>query len=166
MKQKLALSCALIHRPKVLFLDEPTTGVDAVSRQEFWDMLKQMKNHGISVFVSTPYMDEAILCDRIALIQKGNILDIASPDEVVRNFTKILIRVKAQNRYKLLQDLRTFPSADSVYPYGEYTHVTFKTDIKLNDLEAFLAQKGHEKLKVEKTQAGIEDRFIELMDNN
>lgn len=82
MKQKLALSCALVHRPKVLLLDEPTTGVDAVSRSEFWDMLAGLKKYGISILVSTPYMDEASRCDRIALINEGKILKIDTPDNI------------------------------------------------------------------------------------
>ena len=83
MKQKLALCCALIHAPKVLFLDEPTTGVDPVSRKEFWQMLKRLQQKGITILVSTPYMDEAALCDRIALIQKGKVLKIDSPQTIM-----------------------------------------------------------------------------------
>jgi ABC-type multidrug transport system ATPase subunit len=164
MKQKLALSCALIHRPKVLFLDEPTTGVDAVSRQDFWEMLSKMKHHDITVGVSTPYMDEAILCDRVALIQKGSILDIDTPKNITKHFAKKLVRVKAKDRYKLLLDLRQLDLTASAYPFGEYTHMTLKTDeTGLEEIRAMLLNKGTENLIVEYTDPGIEDRFIELM---
>ncbi|HBQ61086.1 MAG TPA: ATPase, partial [Balneolaceae bacterium] len=126
MKQKLALSCALIHKPKLLLLDEPTTGVDAVSRKEFWDMLKMLKQEGITIIVSTPYMDEAILCDRVALIQKGSILQIDTPTSVVNGFTKPLLGVKASNTYQLLKALKSFPGSDSVHPFGEFVHYTEK----------------------------------------
>jgi ABC-type multidrug transport system ATPase subunit len=167
MKQKLALSCALIHRPKVLFLDEPTTGVDAVSRQEFWDMLRDMKKHGITVFVSTPYMDEADLCDRVALIQKGKILDIDTPANIVSHFKRKLFRVRSRERYRLLQDLRANEHIDSAYPFGAFTHVTLKTEqLPASDLLQYLESLGHEELVVEPAVAGIEDRFIDLMKNH
>lgn len=167
MKQKLALSCALIHRPRVLFLDEPTTGVDAVSRQEFWEMLQGMKNHDITVFVSTPYMDEAVLCDRIALIQKGEILDIDTPKKVIEHFDRKLIRVKSNDRYALLQDLRSLEYTDTVYPFGEYTHVTLHDDEGITEsmIKDSLTEKGHLNLVVEATSPDIEDRFIDLMKN-
>src|SRR6185436_9220321 len=113
MKQKLALSCALIHRPSILFLDEPTTGVDAVSRKEFWDMLKNLKQQGITILVSTPYMDEASLCDKIALIQKGNIMSIDKPQHIIDNFGRQLFAAKARDLYGLLKDLRVDPAVDS-----------------------------------------------------
>jgi ABC-type multidrug transport system ATPase subunit len=84
MKQKLALSCALIHKPRVLFLDEPTTGVDVVSRVELWDMLQSLRQQGITILVSTPYMDEAQRCSRVALISGGTILGVDTPEDVVR----------------------------------------------------------------------------------
>ena len=163
MKQKLALSCALIHRPRVLFLDEPTTGVDAVSRQEFWQMLGEMKKHGITVFVSTPYMDEAIQCDRVALIQKGNILDIDTPGNIVLHFNRVLIRMKNENKYALLQELRRLPEVDRAYPFGEYTHVTLKDETPLSELIEKLRERGFSQLEAAYTTPGIEDRFIELM---
>jgi ABC-type multidrug transport system ATPase subunit len=164
MKQKLALSCALIHRPKVLLLDEPTTGVDAVSRQEFWEMLQDMKLHGITVLVSTPYMDEAILCDRVALIQKGAILDIDTPLKITQHFTRKLVRLKAKDKYKLIQDLRRIELSESVYPFGEYTHMTLKDDdVDLDEIRSILLSYGNENIIAEYAEPGIEDRFIELM---
>jgi ABC-type multidrug transport system ATPase subunit len=126
MKQKLALSCALVHKPTVLFLDEPTTGVDPVSRKEFWEMLKNLKKEGITIIVSTPYMDEAKLCDRIALIQHGEILSIETPARIVEQFPYKLFRAESSNNYQLLKDLRENPSIESVYMFGEHLHVTFK----------------------------------------
>src|ERR1017187_1007353 len=111
MKQKLALCCALIHKPEVLFLDEPTTGVDAVSRFEFWDMLKRLKSQGITILVSTAYMDEVAHCNRVALIDNGKILSIDSPDEIVNNFPEILFRVKSDKKHKLLKDLAGYEGA-------------------------------------------------------
>src|SRR5215470_3770264 len=118
MKQKLALSCALIHRPSVLFLDEPTTGVDAVSRKEFWEMLKRLKEQGITILVSTPYMDEASLCDRVALIQEGHIMTINTPAEIVRAFPDKLYAVKADDMYRLITDLTNYPGTGRIYPFG------------------------------------------------
>jgi len=163
MKQKLALSCALIHRPKVLLLDEPTTGVDAVSRQEFWAMLAEMKKHGITVFVSTPYMDEAIQCDRVALIQKGRLLDVDTPSRIVSHFKGKLIRIRNRDKYLLLQSLRKLPEVDKAYPFGEFTHVTLRSDITPEALIQLLEEGGLDGLEAGYTEPGIEDRFIELM---
>ena len=129
MKQKLALSCALIHKPSVLFLDEPTTGVDPVSRKEFWEMLKKLKVQGITIIVSTPYMDEATLCDRIALIQHGKILSIETPEKIVENYPKKLYSAESDNNYSLLEQLRRNILVDSVYMFGDSLHVTFKDKV-------------------------------------
>ena len=126
MKQKLALSCALIHRPSILFLDEPTTGVDAVSRKEFWEMLKGLKKQGITILVSTPYMDEASLCDRVALIQNGKILSINTPQGVVDSFSKPLWAVKSNRMLPLLHELLQKDYVENAYPFGEFHHVVIK----------------------------------------
>jgi ABC-type multidrug transport system ATPase subunit len=128
MKQKLALSCALIHKPSVLFLDEPTTGVDPVSRKEFWGMLKKLKNQGITILVSTPYMDEASLCDRVALIQQGEILSIDTPKNIADSYPRKLFAVEADNNYRLLMQLRENPAVHSVYSFGESLHLTFHNE--------------------------------------
>lgn len=164
MKQKLALSCALIHRPSILFLDEPTTGVDAVSRKEFWHMLKQLQNEGITILVSTPYMDEAALCDRVALIQNGKFLSIDTPEGTVSQFKKPLWAVKSDNMYKLQQDLRQFKGMASVYPFGEYYHLALNTDKLLKeDIYGYLTSQAHHDIEVNPIKAGIEDVFMELM---
>jgi ABC-type multidrug transport system ATPase subunit len=129
MKQKLALSCALIHKPTVLFLDEPTTGVDPVSRKEFWEMLKKLKKEGITIFVSTPYMDEARLCDRIALIQYGKILSIETPEMIINDFPEKLYRTHSENNYLLLLELRKNPKVKSAFMSGEFLHVVFKSEV-------------------------------------
>lgn len=163
MKQKLALSCALIHKPKVLFLDEPTTGVDPVSRKEFWDMLKRLNDKDITVLVSTPYMDEAALCDRIALIQDGEILTVDSPENIVGNHKDPLFNVSAKNTYKLIGDLKEFPENKSVYAFGEFIHYTHSNnDFSEDELRKFLEEKGHEDIRISKTEAGIEDVFMAL----
>ncbi|MDR1737443.1 MAG: ABC transporter ATP-binding protein [Candidatus Symbiothrix sp.] len=157
MKQKLALSCALIHKPTVLFLDEPTTGVDPVSRKEFWGMLKALKAAGITVLVSTPYMDEAILCDRIALMQHGQILSVDAPDKIVAQFPTKLYRVRSNNNYALLNRMRQHPAVETVFMFGEYLHVTFVDQSKATSacFSEFEAQ-------FEEITPNIEDCFIYL----
>jgi len=163
MKQKLALSCALIHKPEVLFLDEPTTGVDPVSRKEFWEVLKRLQQKGITILVSTPYMDEAALCDRIALIQNGKILKTNTPELIAQDFTHPLYLVKADNMYQLLQDLKTYPGVHSVYPFGEYLHYAdVATTFDPRELHTYLQTKNHTQIHIAPTQPEIEDLFMEL----
>ena len=164
MKQKLALCCALIHSPEVLILDEPTTGVDAVSRKEFWEMLIRLKEKGITILVSTPYMDEANLCDRVALIQNGEIIAIDKPEKVIRSFGRKIWAVKSNNIYKLIKDLKSFDFIDTVFPFGEYLHVTVKEkDIEISSLKSVLVEKNHTDLEIKEIEANIEDCFMELM---
>lgn len=161
MKQKLALSCALIHRPNVLFLDEPTTGVDAVSRREFWDMLSQLKTQGITILVSTPYMDEASRCDRIALCNEGHILGVNTPQNFVHDFNEMLYGIRAKDMFRLLQRARSIEGVAACYPFGEYHHLiandNFNPSIftsQLSDLEG---------LEICSQEPSIEDVFIKLM---
>ena len=163
MKQKLALCCALIHKPKVLFLDEPTTGVDPVSRKEFWEMLKRLQQKGITILVSTPYMDEAALCDRIALIQDGKILQIDTPKEIVKHYPKKIYDIKADKMYELILYLNEYEHQYSVYPFGEFVHYTDKRDdFNPDELEAYLEEKGQKNINIHPTKATIEDAFMEL----
>lgn len=163
MKQKLALCCALIHKPTVLFLDEPTTGVDPVSRKEFWDMLKRLKQSGITILVSTPYMDEAALCDRIALIQDGKILEIDTPQNIVANHKKKIYNVSASDTYQLLQDLKSYKTSFSVYAFGEYIHYTDSQDnFNPTDLKDYLIGKNHSEIEIHLTKATVEDVFMDL----
>ncbi|MCX6304620.1 MAG: ABC transporter ATP-binding protein [Bacteroidetes bacterium] len=164
MKQKLALSCAMIHKPDVLFLDEPTTGVDAVSRLEFWEMLQRLKAAGITILVSTPYMDEASQCDRVALMQNGRIMTISTPREVIRNYPLSLLSVKAGDIYQLLGELRKYPGVHSVYAFGQSAHVAFqKTKLDKDTLSGFLKKNNHAVVEIEPIEATIEDCFMELM---
>ena len=163
MKQKLALSCALIHRPSVLFLDEPTTGVDAVSRKEFWEMLKGLRKEGITILVSTPYMDEAGLCDRVALIQNGKILSINTPQGIVNSFSKPLMAVKSSRMLPLLKELEKLEYVDNVYPFGEYHHVVMKDKSGETLLQQFVQNRNDKTNVLHKAQPDIEDCFIELM---
>ncbi|HET6527535.1 MAG TPA: ABC transporter ATP-binding protein [Balneolaceae bacterium] len=165
MKQKLALCCALIHKPKVLFLDEPTTGVDAVSRKEFWQMLHRLKEQDITLLVSTPYMDEAEQCDRVALIQDGEILSINTPKAVTKGFKKELWSVKADNKYELIQLLRQYEFSETVQPFGETVHYTDQREkIDAGELESYLKGQGMEHLHVKKAEPTIEDTFMRLME--
>jgi ABC-type multidrug transport system ATPase subunit len=166
MKQKLALSCALIHKPSVLVLDEPTTGVDAVSRKEFWEMLKKLKDKGITIIVSTPYMDEASLCDKIALIQKGEILSIDKPHNISASYPKPLFSVKSDNMYQLRKDLETMDIIHSSFRFGDCIHVATKEDIKPDLIESGLLELGHTKLLIRNIEPNIEDCFMELMHNS
>ncbi|MDZ7691117.1 MAG: ABC transporter ATP-binding protein [Balneolaceae bacterium] len=164
MKQKLALSCALIHKPKLLILDEPTTGVDAVSRQEFWEMLHQLRSQNITIIASTPYMDEAEQCDRVALIDQGKILKTDTTEQVVKAFEKPLLAVKADRRYKLLKSLRSYKFAHSVQPFGEYIHYTDQREhLRPKELENYLSQAGFSDIQIKQVQPGIEDSFMALM---
>ncbi|MCV2485122.1 ABC transporter ATP-binding protein [Flavobacterium sp. SH_e] len=164
MKQKLALCCALIHKPDVLFLDEPTTGVDVVSRSEFWEMLAKLKEQQITIVVSTPYMDEAKLCDRIALIQSGKIMSIDEPQSIIKKFPKVLFAVKAKNIYKLLKDLRTDKEIESSDAFGEFIHVTLVSEDSNEEKVRTIAQKYNpENLEIKKIEPTIEDSFIRLM---
>lgn len=163
MKQKLALSCALIHKPKVLFLDEPTTGVDPVSRKEFWEMLKRLQKTGITILVSTPYMDEAALCDRIALIQDGKILEIDTPDAIVKHFPKTIYNVAANNMYQLIKSLKTYKHHYSVYPFGEFVHYSdHRENFNSDDLKIYLESQNLSDIQINQTEPTIEDTFMEL----
>ena len=165
MKQKLALSCALIHKPEVLLLDEPTTGVDAVSRTEFWEMLDRLKKEGITIVVSTPYMDEAARCDRIALIQKGSLLSVDQPSRIIRSFKNKLYGIKALNMYDLVLLLRKYPECESAYLFGDWIHFSAKNDIDKNNLTTFLKENRMQEVVVKEISADIEDTFMELLSN-
>ena len=168
MKQKLALCCALVHRPDILLLDEPTTGVDAVSRREFWDLLAELKASGLTIVVSTPYMDEASRCDRVALVQHGKILEIAEPGVIGARYPRPLLSVRAARRHELLQALRQFPHAYSVFPFGADVHYAdARTDAVpaaiAGELAAWLASRGFPDARAEPIPAGVEDVFMSLM---
>ena len=161
MKQKLALSCALIHRPSVLFLDEPTTGVDAVSRSEFWDMLADLKHKGITILVSTPYMDEASRCDRVALCNEGRILGIDTPTDIVAGFDSQLYAVQADNMYQLLISARRARGVVECYPFGEAHHLIVDAEFDIGQFKAELADV--QGLCIKPAEPTIEDMFIKLM---
>ncbi len=168
MKQKLALSCALVHRPDILFLDEPTTGVDAVSRREFWDQLRVLRDSGLTILVSTPYMDEAMRCDRVALMQAGRILEIDIPTEIGSRYPLPLFAITGAERYRLLLELRKASHAHSVFPFGAELHYTddragFDPEVIAGELREYLDYKGFANVQVKSIQAGIEDSFMELM---
>lgn len=163
MKQKLALSCALIHKPTVLFLDEPTTGVDPVSRKEFWGMLKKLKAQGITILVSTPYMDEASLCDRIALIQKGKFLSIDTPQNIVNQYKNQLWAVRSMNMSKLLNGLRSNKSFENCFAFGDSHHVSIENKkLEIKTLEEYLLKCGHTDIEITEIQPTIEDCFMEI----
>ncbi len=163
MKQKLALSCALIHKPSVLFLDEPTTGVDAVSRKEFWELLRQLQRENITIVVSTPYMDEASLCDRVALIQEGRILQIDTPSGIESRFNQPIWSVSSDSMFKLMLDLRKMEEVKSCYPFGQTHHLVLRPNGNAKEIEQSLLNAGHRHLEFKKIEPNIEDCFMELM---
>ena len=168
MKQKLALCCALVHRPEILFLDEPTTGVDAVSRREFWDLLSRIKTSGLTIIVSTPYMDEANRCDRVALMQRGRILAIDTPKAITESFDRPLFAVRVADRFGALRVLRDYPNTNTIYPFGEVMHFTDKragvsADDIARDATAYLGAHGVPNAGVALTPPTIEDTFMARM---
>lgn len=166
MKQKLALSCALIHKPNVLFLDEPTTGVDPVSRSELWEMLKKLKSQGITVFVSTAYMDEANQCDRVALIDKGSLLSVEAVSEIVAGFKQTILSVKGSDKYQLINALKLYENTNKVYPFGESVHISLKRNEESTILKNYLMTKNMNNISVDIIEPDIEDCFIHLMGND
>jgi len=167
MKQKLALSCALIHKPEALFLDEPTTGVDAVSRKEFWEMLKNLQNFGISIVVSTPYMDEASLCDRVALMQNGKIMEINTPKNIQSEYPYQIAAVRTDNMYDIINHLQENKKVVSAFRFGDNIHISYnKNELNENEIKSFLESKGHQIIRLNKVEADIEDCFMAFMNEN
>ncbi|MHB9054994.1 MAG: ABC transporter ATP-binding protein [Paludibacteraceae bacterium] len=158
MKQKLALCCALIHKPRVLFLDEPTTGIDPVSRKELWEMLRKLKSEDIAILASTPYMDEALQCDRIGLMKNGKIMTINTPDDLINSFEKPLYSVYADNTPKLVKTLEAYPHKDNSYAFGDNAHIIMTGGV--DDLRKFLTEKGLKDVEIKPTKATVEDCFI------
>ncbi|MDR0363493.1 MAG: ABC transporter ATP-binding protein [Bacteroidales bacterium] len=163
MKQKLALCCALVHRPQVLFLDEPTTGVDPVSRREFWSILKEIKKEGITVLVSTPYMDEATLCDRVGLMQNGELLKIGSPENIVAEFSGLLFALRASEMYPLLEKFKNLSGNIHYYPFGQQLHIAVSHEADVGLLYDFVKEIGYGLLDLQQITPSIEDCFIQLM---
>jgi ABC-type multidrug transport system ATPase subunit len=167
MKQKLALCCALIHKPKVLFLDEPTTGVDPVSRKEFWEILHRLKMQGITIVVATPYMDEAALCDRIALIQHGRILTIDTPENISNFYPDHIFEVKAGRTSAVLKALENFEQKKNIYAFGEFVHLTIDKNEEFLEsyVIEYLEKEGFKNIEINPVKASIEDSFIRLLSN-
>ncbi|HHU01099.1 MAG: ABC transporter ATP-binding protein [Bacteroidota bacterium] len=166
MKQKLALCCSLIHKPEVLFLDEPTTGIDPVSRRELWEMLRKLKAQGITIIVSTPYMDEAVICDRIALIKNGEFLTVDSPANITKAFPDKLWSVQTDHRHRLMHDLHNCSFVRSSFLFGDSFHVSFTPDGSPERLENYLHVSGHTKIGIDCIEPGVEDCFLAMLKDN
>lgn len=165
MKQKLALCCALIHKPRILFLDEPTTGVDAVSRKEFWEMLGRLQTQGMTIVVSTPYMDEAQLCDRVALMQNASILNVDTPANIVAAYPRPMLAVQSSSTFAALRALRSYRHAKSVFGFGDSIHYTDKrAEFDKKSIEEHLIAKGIKDVHSEWITPGIEDSFMALLE--
>ena len=160
MKQKLALSCALIHKPEVLMLDEPTTGVDPVSRKEFWEMLKRLKSQGITILVSTPYMDEATMCDRIALMNKGSFMKIDTPAAIVENYGENLRAVRGKNMPLLLKLLRNHQKVKTSFAFGDVHHVTVEDDLSIDEMKRFIEENNGGEVEIYPVKPNIEDCYM------
>lgn len=166
MKQKLALCCALIHKPQVLFLDEPTTGVDPVSRKEFWGMLQRLKTKDMCILVSTPYMDEAVLCDRIGLIKNGELLEVNTPSEIIKNYTENLWAIEGSQMYSLLKELREYPGIKSAFSFGDKNHITVNENFNAPQLIEFLKQKNYKDIELTPITPSIEDVYLNIASEN
>lgn len=166
MKQKLALSCALIHKPTVLFLDEPTTGVDPVSRKEFWQMLSRLKQQGITILVSTPYMDEAVMCDRIALIRQGCFMEIDTPAHIIDRFDQPLWAVQSTRMSALLKQLRVAPDVESCFAFGDQHHITVGAGFEAGRLLRYLTETGYDDVHIKPIKATIEDCYMKLQNKS
>ena len=165
MKQKLALSCALIHRPEVILLDEPTTGVDAVSRSEFWDMLSGLRRQGITILVSTSYMDEATQCERVAMINNGRILETDTPHNLVAGLGENLYNAVASDMFRLLSELRRMPDVVDCYTFGATLHVVGTDDFNSEKTTIMLTSAGLSDVSIYPAEGNIEDLFIKLTRN-
>lgn len=167
MKQKLALCCALVHKPKVLILDEPTTGVDAVSRKEFWEMLYSFKKMGLTILVSTPYMDEASLCDRIGLMQDGVMLNTGTPQEICDSYQGDLWAVEASNIKSNKRNIKMDEFTRSVFSFGQALHINTVQGYYTNEtIKRLLEASGLKDLNIKQIPATVEDVFIQLMHSN
>lgn len=167
MKQKLALCCSLIHSPAVLFLDEPTTGVDPSSRRELWENLSELKESGMTIVVSTAYMDEANRCDRVAMMKSGRFLTVDSPSDIISGFGKRLFAARSDEMFRLLQDLRAVPDVEKCYTFGDTHHFTLR-DGSHADAALLAAQlascSGHRNVEVKEIRASLEDCYMNLED--
>lgn len=169
MKQKLALCCALVHRPQLLLLDEPTTGVDAVSRRELWDLLAELKASGLPILVATPYMDEAARCDRIGLMQAGRLLAVDEPGRIGDRVRTPLLSITGPGRYRMLLRLRQHPDALSVHPFGDTLHYADRRtgvtpQALAAEIRSLLRQEGFEHAQVVPIRPGVEDAFLALIE--
>lgn len=162
MKQKLALSCALIHKPEVLLLDEPTTGVDAVSRSEFWEMLGSLRDRGITILVSTSYMDEATRCERIAMINRGRILQTDTPGNLVAGLGENLYNAEAADMFRLLNVLRELPDVIDCYTFGATLHLVVTNQFSPQGAIKELVKAGLKDVRIFPAKGTIEDLFIKL----
>src|SRR5690554_3374033 len=162
MKQKLALSCALIHKPEILILDEPTTGVDPVSRKEFWDMLGRLKEQGIIILVSTAYMDEASRCDRIALIREGEFIANNTPQGIIDDYSGVLWSVEGSRMSALLSALRGFSAIRTSFAFGDKHHITVEETLRPDELRQYLAGKGFSDVHIALVTPTVEDCFMAI----
>ena len=167
-KQRLALGCAIIHQPKILFLDEPTAGVDPISRRNFWEMIKQMAKEGVTVFVTTHYMDEANNCDRLALIYRGELIAMGTPEELATNYMKgFVLKIVISSPEQWFDRLAKFNFISETALFGTDIHVVVpEADSAIVTIKEFLTKQGCENFKIEEIQPTLEDVFVSLIESS
>jgi ABC-2 type transport system ATP-binding protein len=164
MKQKLGLACALIHTPKVLFLDEPTNGVDPVSRRDFWRILYQLLREQVTIFVSTAYLDEAERCSRVGLLHKGKLMAMGTPDEVKRLMRGTILEVRSSVPRRAIAILRQELGVDSVSLFGDKVHVVTSAPEKATrDVESILRREGLQVGGIRPIEPALEDVFVSVL---
>ena len=161
MKQKLALACTLIHSPEILLLDEPTTGVDPVSRREFWQILAGLKKEGITIFVTTPYLDEAERCDRVAFMYDGNILDCDYPGKVKESFDKTVVEIVCTPLHEVFKYLSEISEIENIQSFGDRIHIVFdEKEINAEILKHKILEKKYKVLDFRIITPSLEDIFL------
>jgi ABC-2 type transport system ATP-binding protein len=164
-KQRLALGCAVLHEPRILFLDEPTSGVDPQSRRRFWDLIHDLSEREVTVIVSTHHMDEAGFCNRIALMHRGRLVALGSPDELKhRPIGGALARIECRSVPEALAALNDFPSVRDASVFGNSVHVLLDSNLRdLTAVESFLAARGMADSRLRWIEPSLEDTFVHLI---
>jgi ABC-2 type transport system ATP-binding protein len=164
MKQKLALSCTLIHNPVLLVLDEPTTGVDPVSRNEFWDILRELRAQGVTILVSTPYMDEAMFCDRIIIMHEGRALAQGSPEELIATMKLPMFTLRDAELVMSFAAIEKVPGVLSVQTFGDSLHLTVEAGSEREPLTRRIAAALERDVSLDSIPPSLEDVFISLIE--
>lgn len=166
-RQRLALGCALLHKPPVIFLDEPTSGVDPISRRNFWDLIYQLAAEGVTVFVTTHYMDEAEYCDRLAMIYRGELVAIGTPDELkVKFMSADILNLECPDPFKMLQTVKGIPEIMEAALFGRGLHLTVEdAQMAMPMIVTALKEQKVDYTKLEKIKPSLEDVFVSIIES-